>query len=151
MFLIPHLVKAVRSAMRRNVAPAAEPVPAPNLPKPPPVVRFGPRSSGAQNDPVPGRRAGEVLDEVLAHLRHRKRFPLVTINDLPCAKNGFRVGVAFFEDGDDIPAVEFYVADERGALEWIRHLAEKTWVTKEHLEIFASLMHEKFAPPSRAA
>ncbi|HXI14748.1 MAG TPA: hypothetical protein VNM48_00155 [Chloroflexota bacterium] len=48
-----------------------------------------------------------------------------------------------FYDGD-VMAYDLTPSSSGDALRWIEHLAQKTWVTKEHLEQFARLAASHF-------
>jgi hypothetical protein len=101
-----------------------------------------------QNTPVsnrgqrePGLRpCADVLDEVMQRIERERRFPLVRFRErLPDG----RVAVEFFDrerypEGDD-PDYDFYLRDARQALEWVRQVAPKSWITKRHIEVFATL------------
>lgn len=78
------------------------------------------------------RHIGEVVGEVLAEMALP---PLVTLED----------GVFTFYDRS-IPGFiyDFTVRDAADALCWFRHMAPKQWVTKDHLQVFASLCLQQF-------
>ena len=48
----------------------------------------------------------------------------------------------FLQDGDMV--YDFAASDPGEALRWVEHIAQKTWVTKKHLEQFARLAADKF-------
>nr|RWA43549.1 hypothetical protein XfCFBP8356_11280 [Xylella fastidiosa subsp. sandyi] len=48
----------------------------------------------------------------------------------------------FVQDGNIV--YEIHPADIREALRWIEHLAQKTWITKHHLEQFACIAADTF-------
>jgi len=78
------------------------------------------------------RRIAEVCDEVLAEMALP---PLVTVED--------RL-FTFYDRSHPNFTYDFTVADAADALTWVRHLAPKQWVTKGHLEAFASLCLQTF-------
>lgn len=47
----------------------------------------------------------------------------------------------FTENGYDIPAKD--MKDPHWILEWVAHMAEKSWVTNQHLYVFAKKVQEK--------
>jgi hypothetical protein len=69
----------------------------------------------------------------LASLRQRRDHPAVK------AVNGY---FEFYVDGEMV--YDFKPADAGLALRWIEHMAHKSWVTKEHLSLFAMLAAEQF-------
>ncbi len=48
----------------------------------------------------------------------------------------------------DAPMYDFYCSGPRQAVEWIRQVAPKTWITKEHITVFSSLILEAFPQPA---
>ena len=73
------------------------------------------------------KHCSAAIDEVLAELG---KPPLVTIED----------GVVTLFDRDH-PGFryDFILGDAVDALEWIRHVSGKTWITKRHIEALAAL------------
>lgn len=106
-----------------------------------------------QNTPVsnrgqrePGLRPySEALDGLVERIDQERRFPLVRFRErLPDG----HVAVEFFDrarypEGDD-PDYDFYLRDMRQALEWVRQVAPKSWITKRHIEVFAILALREF-------
>ncbi|MCU1196162.1 hypothetical protein JAK23_10805 [Stenotrophomonas maltophilia] len=43
---------------------------------------------------------------------------------------------------------DFYCSGPLQAVEWIRQIAPKTWITKEHITVFSSLILEAFPQPA---
>lgn len=80
------------------------------------------------------RHIGEVAHEVLAEMALP---PLVTIEgDLVTFYDRLHPGFSY----------DFTLADASDALCWVRHMAPKRWVTKDHLEAFASLVIARSEP-----
>jgi hypothetical protein len=71
------------------------------------------------------RPVGESIDEVLENM---KRPPLVAVVD------GY---FEFYLDGEKV--YDFEVCEPGRALRWAEHMAQKSWVTKRHLEDFVRL------------
>ena len=77
------------------------------------------------------RHIGEVANEVLAEMALP---PLVTIEgDL----------VTFYDRANPGFTYDFTLGGPMDALRWIRHMAPKQWVTKQHLELFAIIAIER--------
>lgn len=53
----------------------------------------------------------------------------------------------FYEDGHSI--YDFKATDLGEALRWVEHLAQKSWITKAHLEQFARLAAAHYGVPYR--
>lgn len=94
------------------------------------------------------RPIAEVLDEVMQRIERDRSRPLAKLQErLPDG----RIAVEIFDrERGDQPQYDFYCRDPRQALEFVRQLAGKQWVTKRHLEVFASLMLRAF-PEGREA
>lgn len=78
--------------------------------------------------------AGALADKLMATLQHRRAFPLIR------REGDFLVLFDRYEDGTERETYDVPVADLQRAAGvgfWIRQLAPKTWVTKEHLELLA--------------
>lgn len=88
------------------------------------------------------RPISDVLDEVMQRLERDRSRPLAKLQErLPDG----RIAVEIFDrERGDQPHYDFYCRDPRQALEFVRQLAGKQWVTKRHLEVFASLMLHAF-------
>lgn len=80
------------------------------------------------SDPRP---SSEIAEDFVSELT---RAPLVR-----CGGDGY---FEFLLDNEN--AYDFTVGDPSRALRWIEHMAQKSWVTKEHLEQFARLAADKF-------
>lgn len=82
------------------------------------------------------KHIGEVLDELMADLA---KGPYVYRED------GAYVFLADRDRPDQIYDITDYACRDAGdALGWIAHMAEKTWVTNEHIEQFAVLAMQQF-------
>jgi hypothetical protein len=55
----------------------------------------------------------------------------------------FKDGYYEFYLGEDV-VYDFQAADAGHALRWIEHMAQKSWITKTHLEQFARLAAANF-------
>jgi len=73
----------------------------------------------------------EVMDEALRELRAK---PLVSLTE-----DGF---FEWFMDGEMV--YDFDANNPGDALRWIEHMAQKSWVTKKHIEQFSRLAAGKF-------
>lgn len=96
------------------------------------------------------RPYSEALDKVQERLLLDRAKPLVKLQErLPDG----RIAVEIFDRdrGGDEPAYDFYCRDLRQALEWIQQMAPKQWVTKRHLELFASAMLAAFPESNGSA
>jgi len=83
--------------------------------------------------------SAHILDACMERIAERRARPLVRLQEH--LQDG-RIAVEVFDrmrEGD-IPLYDFYCGDMRGTVEWIAQMAPKTWITKEHLEVFARLM-----------
>lgn len=103
-----------------------------------------PLSNRGQREP--GLRPySESLDGLVERIDQERRFPLVRFRErLPDG----RVAVEFFDrarypEGDD-PDYDFYLRDIHQAMEWVRQVAPKSWITKRHIEVFAILVLREF-------
>lgn len=68
------------------------------------------------------------FDAWLEDLRAERETPLVKLTD------GY---FEFFHDG--LMVYDFSPADAAHALRWLEHMARKSWVTKAHIEVYASI------------
>lgn len=93
------------------------------------------------------RHIGEVVEEALARLQQRRAHPLVKM--LERLPDG-RVAFEFYDRTreHDSPMYDFYCSGPLQAVEWIRQVAPKTWITKEHITVFSSLILEAFPQPA---
>lgn len=78
--------------------------------------------------------AADVAAQLMERLQHRRSFPLI------CRDGEHLVLFDRYEDGTereryDVPVVD--LQRSAGVAFWVRQLAPKTWVTKEHLELLA--------------
>lgn len=92
----------------------------------------------APNSEEPRGRAvtvGEAIDRALADLDLAQRSPLVTVDP---ASTPDRCFVTLFDRSHRGFDYEITVTSTADALRWIEHVASKTWVTKEHLELMAA-------------
>jgi len=95
---------------------------------------------------VSGELSGaDCLEKIIKRLRRESGYPLVRFKG--CLPDG-RVLVEFFDRSRRprgwIPETDFCLDSPRHALECMAYLAEKTWVTKRHLEVFALLAAHHF-------
>lgn len=72
-------------------------------------------------------------DDFMDDLRRRRDFPAVKLVD------GY---FEFYLDGEMV--YDFKPADPGASLRWIEHMAGKSWVTKDHLRMFAQLAADHF-------
>lgn len=75
-----------------------------------------------------------AADEFMARMVRRRTFPLIK------REGDYLVLFDRYEDGTERETYDVPVADLQRAAGvgfWIRQLAPKTWVTKEHLELLA--------------
>lgn len=120
-----------------------------------PAVGHDYRRGFAQNeatmphDHTPGKPAGaprhisDCMQEAVAHLAERRARPLVTLAErLPDG----RIAVLVFDrtQQHDEPTYDFYCSGPESALMWIAQMAGKSWITTEHLSVFAALIAEAF-------
>lgn len=100
-------------------------------------------SFAASELPSSVKTAAQALDEFMEALELDRRSPLVVLDD---TSDPATVGVKFFDRAHPGFEYDFYCNSKPDALRWVAHMAPKTWVTKEHLEVFARLMLDYFAP-----
>ncbi|HIE4291641.1 TPA: hypothetical protein ACXN37_000842 [Stenotrophomonas maltophilia] len=75
----------------------------------------------------------------MAHLEERSARPLVKLAErLPDG----RIAVLVFDrtQQHDEPMYDFYCSGPESALMWIAQMAGKSWITTEHLSVFAALI-----------
>lgn len=96
------------------------------------------------NDSNTGPRLiGDIVSVQMERLRERAERPLVRLAErLPDG----RVAVEFFERTEDDYRMLYdpCIGDPLSALQWVAQIAPKTWITKEHIEVFAVLMLAHF-------
>lgn len=101
------------------------------------------------HDYTPGNPSGgprhisECVQDAMAHLRERSARPLVKLAErLPDG----RIAVLVFDRTQqrDEPMYDFYCSGPESALLWISQMAGKSWITTEHLSVFAALIAEAF-------
>ncbi len=112
-----------------------------------------------QNTPVsnhslrqPNQRPiADVLDSLTQQLHREREFPLVRLGE---RLDDGRIAVEFFDRGrypDGVePEYDFYLRDFRQALEWVQQVTPKSWITKRHIEVFATLVLRAFPEGSAA-
>lgn len=147
MAYIPHEVVAVQVSGAKNPTSRYDEAPA---------VGHDYRRGFAQNeatmphDHTPRKPAGaprhisDCIQEAFAHLTERSARPLVTLGErLPDG----RVAVLVFDRTrqHDEPMYDFYCSGAESALLWIAQMAGKSWITTEHLGVFAALIAETFS------
>jgi hypothetical protein len=75
--------------------------------------------------------------------RSSPRPVLVSIDDhLPDG----RIGVSVYDPSHPGFVYDFWCEDAIDALTWVRQLGEKSWVTRDHLYVFATLILHELAP-----
>lgn len=84
----------------------------------------------------------EAADAVLANLRERRERPLVTVDAVYPERNW--VEFTFYDRTGSGMEYEFHCCGFADGHHWIKQLAPKTWVTKEHIEVFAILLLQQF-------
>lgn len=89
------------------------------------------------------RPIGEVLEEAFGRIEERHARPLVRLQE---TLSDGRIAVEVFDRtrASDEPTYDFYVRGPHDALQWIRQMGSKRWITAEHLSTFADLMMEAF-------
>lgn len=87
--------------------------------------------------------ASQALDMLQVQMEEDGRRPLVTLDET--APNG-SAAFTFYDREMRGSSYEFWCNDQRDALQWLQHMAQKTWVTKRHLELFSILALEAFKP-----
>lgn len=146
MAYIPHEVVAVQVSGAKNPTSRYDEAPA---------VGHDYRRGFAQNeatmphDHTPGKPAGaprhisDCMQEAVAHLAERRARPLVTLAER--LQDG-RIAVLVFDrtQQHDEPMYDFYCSGPESALMWIAQMAGKSWITTEHLSVFAALIAEAF-------
>lgn len=93
---------------------------------------------------------GEVMQDALERTQERHARPLVKLQErLPDG----RIAVEIYDRSRprDEPTYDFYCSGPQQALEWIRQMSSKRWVTTEHLGAFATLMLAAFPEVSGAS
>lgn len=106
-----------------------------------------------QNTPVsnhslrhPGSRPiADGLEDLTQQLHREREYPLVRLRE---RLDDGRIAVEFFDrtrypDGME-PEYDFYLRDFRQALEWVQQVTPKSWITKRHIEVFATLILRAF-------
>lgn len=97
------------------------------------------------SDADAGKSLADVMDKVLLEIALDRSSPLVTIDAVDTKNNG--LSVTFHDRANPGMRYEFWCHGQADALEWVAHMAPKTWVTKRHLEIFARRVAEHFPEP----
>jgi hypothetical protein len=92
-------------------------------------------------NPAELRSASEYADEVMQRIQQDMASPLVRTEEI--LPDG-RVAVILTDRSNPGFVYDFHCSTLDDALQWISHLAPKTWVTKRHLEILAYLMRQHF-------
>jgi hypothetical protein len=146
MAYIPHEVVAVQVSGAKNPTSRYDEAPA---------VGHDYRRGFAQNeatmphDYTPGNPAGAprhisgCMQDAVAQITSRRARPLVTLAErLPDG----RVAVLVYDRTrqHDEPMYDFYCSGPESALVWIAQMAGKSWITTEHLSVFAALIAEAF-------
>ncbi|QGL63118.1 hypothetical protein FEO87_07605 [Stenotrophomonas maltophilia] len=93
------------------------------------------------------RPYADVMQDALAHIQDRHARPLVRLQE---RLSDGRVAVEIYDrtrPGEE-PTYDFYCSGPLQAVEWIRQVAPKTWITKEHITVFSSLILEAFPQPA---
>jgi len=85
----------------------------------------------------------ELAERLLADLDLARRLPLVTVD---AGSTPDRCFVTLYDRGHPGFTYEATVTGTGDALRWIAHVASKTWVTKEHLELVAVFALGHFVP-----
>lgn len=149
MAYIPHEVVAVQVSGAKNPTSRYDEAPA---------VGHDYRRGFAQNeatmphDHTPSNPAGaprhvsDCIKDAFAHLTERRARPLVTLAErLPDG----RIAVLVFDrtQQHDEPMYDFYCSGAESALLWIAQMAGKSWITTEHLGVFAALVAGEFSQP----
>lgn len=93
-----------------------------------------------------GVTAAEAMDRMLADLRLRQAAPLLTVDP---ATGPDRCCVTLLDRGRPGATYEISVSSAADALRWIAHVAPKTWVSKEHLELLAITALQHFGKAVR--
>lgn len=101
-------------------------------------------------NPSSMRHISACMQDAMAHLQERSARPLVKLAErLPDG----RIAVLVFDrtQQHDEPLYDFYCSGPESALMWIAQMAGKSWITTEHLSVFAGLIAEAFPQvvPSR--
>jgi hypothetical protein len=55
-----------------------------------------------------------------------------------------RLGITVHDPRNPGFVYDFWCVDALDALRWVRQLAEKSWITREHLYVFAALVLSEF-------
>ncbi len=96
------------------------------------------------------RPYAKVLQETVTLIKERHARPLVRLQErLPDG----RIAVEIYDRTrqHDSPEYDFYCAGPQEALEWIRQMSSKSWITTEHLGAFAALILAAFPEVSGAS
>ncbi|EKT4090774.1 hypothetical protein QEG23_000244 [Stenotrophomonas maltophilia] len=104
-----------------------------------------PHDQNGEN-PTSTRHVSDCIKDAFAHLTERRARPLVTLAErLPDG----RVAVLVFDrtQQHDEPMYDFYCSGPESALLWIAQMADKSWITTEHLGVFAALVAGEFSQP----
>jgi len=83
------------------------------------------------------------MQDAVERIKERHAHPLVRLQEtLPDG----RIAVEVFDRtrAGDEPTYDFYVRGPHDALQWIRQMGSKRWITAEHLSVFASLVMDAF-------
>ena len=90
-------------------------------------------------NPASTRHISNCMRDAMAHLEERSARPLVKLAErLPDG----RIAVLVFDrtQQHDEPMYDFYCSGPESALMWIAQMAGKSWITTEHLSVFAALI-----------
>lgn len=88
------------------------------------------------------RSSKEFIADALSAIELNKSKPLVVKSGEPCDSGAF---FDFFSrDCGYRHVYDLHCISESNALEWIAHISEKSWVTKDHLRIFSTMASNHF-------